>query len=112
MSNLELETIALEWSHDGVAPGCRKDNRRNCRWGRFGRNGSWGRGGDRAGAARLHAESEVARIEAIFASPDFYEKRGEQTVQLTQELDAAKALVERLYVRWHELEEIKEGNKE
>jgi len=60
----------------------------------------------------VHAESEVARIEAIFASPDFYEKRGEQTVQLTQELDAAKALVERLYVRWHELEEIKEGNKE
>ena len=24
----------------------------------------------------LHAESEIARIEAIFASPDFYEKRG------------------------------------
>ena len=60
----------------------------------------------------IQAESEMVRIEAIFASPDFYEKRGEQTVQLTQELDAAKALVERLYVRWHELEEIKEGNKE
>ena len=59
-----------------------------------------------------HAESEIVRIEAIFASPDFYEKRGEQTVQLTQELDAAKALVERLYVRWHELEEIKAGNRE
>jgi ATP-binding cassette subfamily F protein uup len=60
----------------------------------------------------LHAESEIARIEAIFASPDFYEKRGEQTVQLTQELDAAKVLVERLYMRWHELEEIKAGNRE
>ena len=43
------------------------------------------------------AESEVARIEAIFASPDFYEKYGEQTVQLTAELAAAKALIERLF---------------
>jgi ATP-binding cassette subfamily F protein uup len=60
----------------------------------------------------MHAESEVARIEAIFASPDFYEKRGEQTVQLTAELAAAKVLVERLYARWHELEEIKAGNRE
>ena len=60
----------------------------------------------------LHAESEVARIEAIFASPDFYEKRGEQTVRLTQELAVAKVLVERLYARWHELEEIKAGNRE
>jgi len=55
------------------------------------------------------AESEVARIEAIFASPDFYEKRGEQTVQLTEELAEAKILIERLYARWHELEEIKAG---
>jgi ATP-binding cassette subfamily F protein uup len=59
-----------------------------------------------------HAESEVARIEAIFASPDFYEKRGEQTVQLTEERAIAKALMERLYVRWHELEEIKTGKRE
>ncbi|MGD1046578.1 MAG: ABC-F family ATP-binding cassette domain-containing protein [Bacteroidota bacterium] len=60
----------------------------------------------------VHAESEVARIEAIFASPDFYEKRGDQTVQLTAELTAAKVLVEHLYARWHELEEIKLGNRE
>ena len=60
----------------------------------------------------IQAESEVARIEAIFASPDFYEKRGEQTVQLTQELAAAKGEVERLYARWHELEELKAGNRE
>ncbi|MCX6122232.1 MAG: ABC-F family ATP-binding cassette domain-containing protein [Ignavibacteriales bacterium] len=60
----------------------------------------------------MHAESEVSRIEAIFASPDFYEKRGEQTVQLTEELTAAKILLERLYRRWHELEEIKAGNRE
>ena len=60
----------------------------------------------------MNAESEVARIEAIFASPDFYEKRGDQTIQLTAELAAAKVLVERLYARWHELEEIKAGNRE
>ena len=60
----------------------------------------------------IQAESEMVRIEAIFASPDFYEKRGEQTVQLTQELAAAKDVVERLYARWHALEEIKAGNRE
>jgi len=60
----------------------------------------------------IQAESEVVRIEAIFASPDFYEKRGERTVQLSQELAAAKGEVERLYARWHELEEIKAGNRE
>jgi ATP-binding cassette subfamily F protein uup len=60
----------------------------------------------------MHAESEVVRIEAIFASPDFYEKRGDQLVQLTEELADAKAFIERLYARWHELEEIKSGNKE
>jgi ABC transport system ATP-binding/permease protein len=60
----------------------------------------------------MNAESEVARIEAIFAAPDFYEKRGEQTVQLTEELAAVKAFIEHLYVRWHELEKIKAGNRE
>jgi ATP-binding cassette subfamily F protein uup len=55
----------------------------------------------------MHAETEVTRIEAIFASPDFYEKRGDQTVPLTDELAAAKVLIERLYKRWHELEEIR-----
>jgi ABC transport system ATP-binding/permease protein len=59
----------------------------------------------------IQAEMEVARIEATFASPDFYEKRGERTVQLSQELAAAKGEVERLYARWHELEEIKAGNR-
>jgi len=60
----------------------------------------------------VQAESEVARIEEIFASPDFYEKRGDRTVQLTEELAVAKAIIERLYKRWHELEEIKAGNGE
>jgi ATP-binding cassette subfamily F protein uup len=54
----------------------------------------------------LNAEAEVERIEKIFTSPDFYEKHGDQTVSLTAELSAAKATVERLYTRWHELEEL------
>jgi len=57
----------------------------------------------------MQAESEAVRIESIFASPVFYEKYGDQTVQLTEELTAAKVLIERLYARWHELEEIKTG---
>jgi ATP-binding cassette subfamily F protein uup len=54
----------------------------------------------------LNAEAEVERIEKIFTSPDFYEKHGDQTVSLSAELSAAKATVERLYARWHELEEL------
>jgi ATP-binding cassette subfamily F protein uup len=57
----------------------------------------------------LHAEAEIERIEKIFASPDFYEKYGDQTVSLTAELSAAKATVERRYTRWHELEELQSG---
>jgi ATP-binding cassette subfamily F protein uup len=57
----------------------------------------------------MQAESEAVRIESIFASPVFYEKYGDQTVQLTEELTAAKVLIERLYARRHELEEIKTG---
>jgi ATP-binding cassette subfamily F protein uup len=57
----------------------------------------------------LIAEAEVHRIEAIFSAPDFYEKHGEQTVQLTAELADAKEKVGGLYARWHELEELKTG---
>jgi ATP-binding cassette subfamily F protein uup len=53
------------------------------------------------------AEEAVARIEAIFASPDFYEKHGDRIAPLTEELASAKATAERLYARWHELEETK-----
>ncbi len=57
------------------------------------------------------AEEAVASIEAIFASPDFYEKHGDRTAQLSEELTAAKAAAERLYARWHELEEAKAGKR-
>jgi len=58
----------------------------------------------------VRAEGEVERIEAIFSVPDFYEKHGEQIVQLTNDLAAAKEKVVRLYARWHELEELRSGS--
>ena len=57
--------------------------------------------------AILAAETQVAELEAIFASPDFHAKYGRQTAELTSRLDAAKAEVERLYSRWSELESIR-----
>ncbi len=56
------------------------------------------------------AEADVERIEVIFSAHDFYEKHGNRTTQLTEELAAAKGKVERLYARWHELEELRDGN--
>jgi ATP-binding cassette subfamily F protein uup len=58
----------------------------------------------------VRAEGEVERIEAIFSVHDFYEKHGEQTAQLTNDLVAAKEKVARLYARWHELEELRSGS--
>lgn len=55
--------------------------------------------------AILQAETEVARLEEIFASPDFY-KLHAQHADLNAELAAAKAKVAELYARWEELESI------
>jgi ABC transport system ATP-binding/permease protein len=58
------------------------------------------------------AEAEVERLEAIFSLEDFYDKYGQQTAQLTKELSDARENVNRLYERWHELEERKAGSGE
>ena len=50
------------------------------------------------------AESEVEKIEKIFASPDFYLKYASQTNELNQQLAEAKEKVKMLYERWDELE--------
>ncbi len=55
------------------------------------------------------AEADVERIEAIFSAHDFYDQHGEHTAQLTKDLTAAKQQIERLYTRWHELEELRAG---
>jgi ATP-binding cassette subfamily F protein uup len=57
------------------------------------------------------AEAEVRRIEGIFSSQDFYETHGDRTAQLAQDLTAARGTVDRLYERWHELEELRSGMK-
>jgi ATP-binding cassette subfamily F protein uup len=57
----------------------------------------------------VDAEAEVERLEAIFSEPDFYQKRGNEVSQLKEELNAARANVDRLYTRWNELEELKSG---
>jgi ATP-binding cassette subfamily F protein uup len=52
----------------------------------------------------LSVESEIARIEELFASPDFHRTHATQTNDLMAELAAAKANLPRLYARWEELE--------
>ncbi|MEY4386198.1 MAG: hypothetical protein RLY20_1481, partial [Verrucomicrobiota bacterium] len=56
------------------------------------------------------AEAEVARIEGLFADPEFFRKQGAQVNQLTIELDATKESIAKLYARWEELEAIKRAS--
>jgi ATP-binding cassette subfamily F protein uup len=55
----------------------------------------------------LAAEEEVARLEAAFVAPDFYEKHGHEWEALETKLKQGKERVTRLYARWEELEAIK-----
>src|SRR5581483_7209769 len=55
----------------------------------------------------LAREEDIARIEALFAMPDFHRTHGAQTEDLKTELAAAKDEVAKLYERWQELEAIK-----
>ena len=58
--------------------------------------------------AQIHGlEAEVARIETLFAQPDFFRKNGAQATQLTIELEAAKESATKLYARWEQLEAIR-----
>jgi ABC transport system ATP-binding/permease protein len=58
--------------------------------------------------AQIHAtEAEVARIEGLFADPEFFRKHASQVNQLNDDLETAKHKVTRLYARWEELEAIR-----
>jgi ABC transport system ATP-binding/permease protein len=57
----------------------------------------------------LAAETEVARLNAMIAEPDFFEKHGGDYQTQQANLDAAHKRVARLYERWTELEGIKTG---
>jgi ATP-binding cassette subfamily F protein uup len=58
------------------------------------------------------AESNIVRLETLFATPDFHRTYGAQTGQIVAELAAAKENLTRLYARWEELESIKAGNEQ
>jgi ATP-binding cassette subfamily F protein uup len=55
----------------------------------------------------LVTEAEIARVEGLFATPDFHRQHGARTEQLADELKAAKAKLVQLYARWEELEAVR-----
>jgi ATP-binding cassette subfamily F protein uup len=58
--------------------------------------------------ASIHAvDEEIARIEGVFASPEFHRTHATQTSRLTADLAAAKDNLARLYARWEELEALR-----
>ena len=57
-------------------------------------------------SAILAAETEVARIEALFSEPDFYTKHAADLARYDDALRAAREEVARLYARWAELGEV------
>ncbi len=58
--------------------------------------------------AQIHeVEAEIARIEGLFATPDFHRTHGTETSRLQAELDGAKEKLTKLFARWEELEAIR-----
>jgi ATP-binding cassette subfamily F protein uup len=58
----------------------------------------------------LALEKEIARVEGLFASPDFHRTHATQTNELMAELAAAREKLPRLYARWEELEALKSAS--
>ncbi|HUS64519.1 MAG TPA: ABC-F family ATP-binding cassette domain-containing protein [Kofleriaceae bacterium] len=54
----------------------------------------------------LGAEARVTELEATLSDPAVFKERGAEVPGLVAALDAARGEVERLYARWHELEEL------
>ena len=54
----------------------------------------------------LGVETEIKRIEELFASPTFHQEHGEKAVELNKTLEKSRSETERLYARWEELEKI------
>jgi len=54
-------------------------------------------------------EEKVAKLEAAFASPDFYANHGHEWEALEAQLKADRERVPQLYGRWEELERVKAG---
>jgi len=58
-------------------------------------------------AAILEAEENVAKLEALFAAPDFHRQYGQRLAEITAELAEAKGHLSTLYRRWEELEALR-----
>jgi ABC transport system ATP-binding/permease protein len=52
------------------------------------------------------AEARVSELERTLSDPEVFRSRGAEVPALVAELDAARAEVERLYARWHDLDEV------
>jgi ABC transport system ATP-binding/permease protein len=57
----------------------------------------------------LAAEEQIARIEGLFASPDFHRTHATKTNDLLADLAATKEKLQCLYARWEQLESLKLG---
>jgi ATP-binding cassette subfamily F protein uup len=56
------------------------------------------------------AEQEIARIEGLFAAPEFHRTHATKTNELLAELAGAREKLAQLYARWEELEALKAGS--
>jgi ATP-binding cassette subfamily F protein uup len=57
---------------------------------------------------QIHAvEAEIARIEGLFADPEYFRKHAATVHQLTHDLEAAKEKLPQLYARWEQLEALR-----
>lgn len=54
-------------------------------------------------------EENIAKIEALFADPEFHRKNGQRTTALSEELGSLKRRLAELYERWEALEAIRSG---
>ena len=53
----------------------------------------------------LELEDKISEIENKFADPEFYKKYAENTEKMNNKLSEYKAKLEKLYIRWEELED-------
>jgi ATP-binding cassette subfamily F protein uup len=57
---------------------------------------------------QIHAvEASIARIEGLFADPEYFRKHAATVHQLTHDLEAAKEKLPQLYARWEQLEALR-----
>ncbi len=58
----------------------------------------------------MEREAEISRIEALFSQPNFHQEHGQRTKELTAQIAAIREELAKLFVRWEELENIRQGS--